>query len=105
MRSARAEVSCTRGVREVVDVWVEVNLMVAAGRALLGARVCARRRSRDEVLGDGSARAYLVVEAASPIGTCSFLVCSFRKVKRLQRTLARAGWALGYGECRDKGTG
>ena len=88
----------------MVDVWVEVNLMVAAGRALLGARVCARRRSRDEVLGDGSARAYLVVEAAIPMETSSFLVCSFRRVKGL-RTDARAGWALGYGECRDKGTG
>ena len=29
--------SCTRGVREVVDVWVEV--MVAAGRARVRARV------------------------------------------------------------------
>jgi hypothetical protein len=78
----------------VVDVWVEV--MVAAGRA--------RGRSRDEVLGDGSARAYLVVEAAIPMGTSSFLVCSFRRVKGL-RTDARAGWALGYGECCGEGTG
>ena len=82
----------------MVDVWVEVNLMVAAGRALLGARVCARRRSRDEVLGDGSARAYLlpeerrvVVEAAIPMGTSSFLVCSFRRVKGLRTDACASG--------------
>ena len=42
VRSARAEVSCTRGVREVVDVWVEVNVMVAAGRARVRAQALAR---------------------------------------------------------------
>ena len=70
----------------MVDEWGEV--MGAAGRA----------RSRDEVLGDGSARAYLlpeerrvVVEAASPMGTCSFLVRSFRRVKGLRTDACASG--------------
>ena len=67
-RSAGAAVSCLEGVREVVEEWGDV--MVEAGCAC----VCARGCSRDEVLGDGRARAYLlpeemraVVEAASPM--------------------------------------
>ena len=66
------------------------------------ARACARAptraRSRDEVLGDGSARAYLlpeerrvVVEAASPMGTCSFIVRSFRRVKGLRTDACASG--------------
>ena len=38
-RSARADVSCTRGVREVMDLWGEVM-------GLLNASVCVRGRSR-----------------------------------------------------------
>ena len=68
--------------------------MGAAGRA----------RSRDEVLGDGSARAYLlpeerrvVVEAASPMGTCSFLVRSFRRVKGLRTDACASGLGASMG--------
>ena len=76
----------------MVDEWGEV--MGAAGRA----------RSRDEVLGDGSARAYLlpeerrvVVEAASPMGTCSFLVRSFRRVKGLRTDACASGLGASMG--------
>ena len=74
----------------MVDEWGEV--MGAAGR------------SRDEVLGDGSARAYLlpeerrvVVEAASPMGTCSFLVRSFRRVKGLRTDACASGLGASMG--------
>ena len=76
----------------MVDEWGEV--MGAAGRA----------RSRDEGLGDGSARAYLlpeerrvVVEAASPMGTCSFLVRSFRRVKGLRTDACASGLGASMG--------
>ena len=64
----------------------------------------ARGGSRDEVLGDGSARAYLlpeerrvVVEAASPMGTCSFLVRSFRRVKGLRTDACASGLGASMG--------
>ena len=66
--------------------------MGAAGSARV------RGRWRDEVLGDWSARAYLlpeekrvVVEAASPMGTCSFLVRSFCRVMGLRTDACVSG--------------
>ena len=74
----------------------------------MGAAGRERVRARALALGDGSARAYLlpeerrvVVEAASPMGTCSFLVRSFRRVKGLRTDACASGlgawiwWVLG----------
>ena len=76
--------------------------MVDEGGEVMGA--AGRARSRDEVLGDGSARAYLlpeerrvVVEAASPMGTCSFLVRSFRRVKGLRTDACASGLGASMG--------
>ena len=79
----------------MVDEWGEV--MGAAGRE--------RVRARALALGDGSARAYLlpeerrvVVEAASPMGTCSFLVRSFRsRVKGLRTDACASGLGASMG--------
>ena len=64
----------------------------------MGAAGRERVRARALALGDGSARAYLlpeerrvVVEAASPMGTCSFLVRSFRRVKGLRTDACASG--------------
>ena len=85
-REKSAPLGPVREVKGVAGSGFEV--LVGVGRA--------HRRSRDKVLGDGGARAYLlpeerraVVEAASPMGTCSFLVRSFCRVRGL-RTDARA---------------
>ena len=78
----------------MVDVWGEV--MGAAGRE--------RVRARALALGDGSARAYLlpeerrlVIEAASPMETCSFLVRSFRRVKGLRTDACASGLGASMG--------
>ena len=78
----------------MVDEWGEV--MGAAGRE--------RVRARALALGDGSARAYLlpeerrlVIEAASPMETCSFLVRSFRRVKGLRTDACASGLGASMG--------
>ena len=72
----------------MMELWGEV----------MGAAERERVRARALALGDGSARAYLlpeerrvVVEAASPMGTCSFLVRSFRRVKGLRTDACASG--------------
>jgi hypothetical protein len=110
-REKRAPLGSAWEVKGVAGSGIEV--LVEVGRARVRAR-----RSRDEVLGDGGARAYLlpeerraVVEAASPTRTCSFLVRSFCRVRGFRtdacsgRLGASMGWMLRGSRCIALGAG